>query len=132
MLGPLVSHPRGGHGAPHHPLQLLRPPLHTGKDHPAPGLLGIQRVGGAGDDEGLPEQEQEGGVQLAGPGPGQASRGGGQQNGSQQRIKYPLIANSQILHFDILQTKYILPGFIDRADRITVSKSYLVIILLWY
>ena len=91
MLGPLVSHPCRGHGASHHPLKLHRPPLHPRQDHPAPRLCGVQRVGGAGDAEGLPEQVQEGGVQLEGPGPGQASRGGGQQDGPQQRIKYPLI-----------------------------------------
>ena len=91
MLGPLVSHPRGGHGAPHHPLQLLRPPLHPWQDHPPPVLRAPQSAGRAGDAEGLPEQVQEGGVQLEGPGPGQTAGGGGQQDGSEQRIEHFVI-----------------------------------------
>ena len=96
VLGPLVPGSHHCHASPHHPLQLLCPPLHPRQDRPPPVLRAPQSAGGAGDAEGLPEQVQEGGVQLEGPGAGQASRGGGEQDGPQQRIKHPVETDRQI------------------------------------
>ena len=91
MLGPVVSGSHPGDDPPHHPLSLHRPPLHPRQDDPPPGLRVAGRLGRPGDVQGLPEQVQEGGVQLEGPGPGQAAGGGGQQDGSQQRGNQHLV-----------------------------------------
>ena len=93
VLGPLVPRPHRGDDPPDHPLLLHCPPLHPRQDHPAPRLRAAQPLGWPGDVEGLPEQIQEGGVQLEGPGPGQAARGGGQQDGPQQRVKHLVKTN---------------------------------------
>ena len=107
VLGPVVSGSHPGDDPPHHPLSLHRPPLHPRQDDPPPGLRVAGRLGRPGDVQGLPEQVQEGGVQLEGPGPGQAAGGGGQQDGSQQRGNQHLVMRQdetispQYSNFDI-------------------------------
>ena len=91
MLGAVVCGSHRGDDSPHHPLSLHRPPLHPGQDDPPPGLRVAGGLGGSGDVESLPEQVPERGVQLERPGPGQTASGGGQQDGSEQRIEHFVI-----------------------------------------
>ena len=88
VLGAVVRGSYPGHDSPHHPLSLHRPALHPSQDDPPPGLRAAGRLGRPGDVPSLPEQVQEGGVQLEGPGPGQTAGGGGQQDGSEQRVQH--------------------------------------------
>ena len=95
VLGAVVRGSYRGDDPPHHPLRLHCPPLHPRQDDPPPGLRPPGGLGGLGDAEGLPEQVQEGGLQLEGPGPGQtAGSGGGQQDGSQQGIEHLVISDT--------------------------------------